>query len=744
MVAASGLIKLSINGDSKVFFADDDRNLVQFKELEAEYALTQGIGLALHAKDGSIFTEKRIAFIRELSERAWQLPYTRRVSSITNAQRMSSQGDELVIEDMLAHPEMAPEELRDRVMADPMLVGKLIAPDAETTLLVIIGEDLDEVTERADTMVTALKALVAEMDPEAAGLTPLYGGRLAIIDALSKAGKRDLATLVPTTVVVIALLLAFLLRSLTSALILVATPLLSAIAALGILGYLGIEIMALTANLPSIILMLGVAGFSHLVIGLQEHQLEGDDPDTAVSKAMAANAAPIALTFVTTALGFLMLNLADSPPLQVLGSLVALGGVLCLIMGFVGIPALIRLLKPKPAVPRDFLTAISRSAAHLVTTRTRWIAGIAGGLAIIIAWGSTNLRPNDYIPHFFDTSFALRHQLDVLEQELPAYGIIEFDVRGRGEGAVTDPAFVAELEAFEAYLATLPRVTHVTSVAEILRRLHKHLHADDPDSAAELPRTGTAMAQYLLLYEMSLPFGQDLTDRVSTDKSSTRVSVVISDASNANILALSKAGNTWLDARRGEAIGGHATGLAVMYSELTVMNVQSMIGGTLAALLLISLVLVAAFRSLPYGIVSLLPNLLPGALAFGVWGILVGEVGLASSVVGAVTLGIIVDDTIHMIWRYQAARKGGLDPCAALQDMFRHAGTPILVSSIVLTLGFLTMATSGFLITATLGQLSAIIITAALVFDWFLLAPLLVLLDPLLERKRANVIQLAE
>ncbi|MEM7740016.1 MAG: MMPL family transporter, partial [Pseudomonadota bacterium] len=430
--AASGLPKLSISGDSKAFFAEDNINLVQFKALEAEYALTQGIGLALHAEEGDLFTEERLSLIRQLTEEAWALPYARRVSSITNAPRVSSDGDELVIEDMMDDPSMDASLVRARVMDDELLVDRLVSPDGKTTIIVVIAEGVGEVSERADIVSTALRDLVARSNVEAVGLVPWYGGRLAIIDALSKAGKRDLVTLLPIAVLVIGALSFFLLRSALFAAVLVVTPLLAAVATLGVAGHVGIEIMALTANIPSIVLMLGVAGFSHLVMAIQDEQLSGHDPSEAVSLALMSNVAPIALTFVTTALGFLMLNFADAPPVNVLGTLVALGGLICLVLGFLGIPALVRLIRPRPSVQRAFLARMANAASSFVTDDSGRAALGVGAVAVLVASGSLLLKPDDFIPHFFDGSYEFRQHLDRLEDELPAFGVVEFDLSHAG------------------------------------------------------------------------------------------------------------------------------------------------------------------------------------------------------------------------------------------------------------------------------------------------------------------------
>ncbi|MEL6379073.1 MAG: MMPL family transporter, partial [Pseudomonadota bacterium] len=177
------------------------------------------------------------------------------------------------------------------------------------------------------------------------------------------------------------------------------------------------------------------------------------------------------------------------------------------------------------------------------------------------------------------------------------------------------------------------------------------------------------------------------------------------------------------------SITGEGTGLAVMFSYLSSLNIKSMIGGTLIALIIISAILTLAFRSIGLGLLSLVPNLFPVLIAFGVWGALVGRVGVAISAVGAMTLGIIVDDTVHLLWRYREARLAGKDGPTAVHAMFKKVGRPMLTSSLILIAGFCVVATSGFHVTSAMGMLSATIILIALLADWLFLPPLLLLLD---------------
>ena len=181
---------------------------------------------------------------------------------------------------------------------------------------------------------------------------------------------------------------------------------------------------------------------------------------------------------------------------------------------------------------------------------------------------------------------------------------------------------------------------------------------------------------------------------------------------------------------------GSGTGPTVMFAHLGKRNINSMLIGTTVALFMISMVLIVFFRSLRYGLISLLPNLLPAAAAFGIWGLFVGQVGIALSVVTGMTLGIVVDDTVHFMSKYlRARREKGLNAKQAVHYAFNSVGIALLVTSIVLIAGFMIMAQSHFELNAGMGLLTSIVITMALAIDFMLLPPLLIKLEENGEKK---------
>jgi predicted RND superfamily exporter protein len=174
----------------------------------------------------------------------------------------------------------------------------------------------------------------------------------------------------------------------------------------------------------------------------------------------------------------------------------------------------------------------------------------------------------------------------------------------------------------------------------------------------------------------------------------------------------------------------YGSGLSVIFSYISERNIKSMLGASVAALLVISLILALVLRSFKLGLISLLPNLSPAFMAFGLWGYTVGQVGLAVSVMIAMTMGIVVDDTVHFLSKYRRARKEHrVSAEDAVIYAFKTVGSPILVTTLILVAGFTVLSFSGFQINANMGAMTAITLVFALIMDFFLLPALLVMLE---------------
>ena len=229
---------------------------------------------------------------------------------------------------------------------------------------------------------------------------------------------------------------------------------------------------------------------------------------------------------------------------------------------------------------------------------------------------------------------------------------------------------------------------------------------------------------------MSLPYGLDLNNEINIDKSATRMTVMLRNMITRSVLALEQRAEQWLRHNAPVAMHNEGASPTLMFSHIGARNIRSMLLGTTIALILISLILIFALRSLKIGLLSLIPNLIPAALAFGAWGIVVGQIGLALSVVTGMTLGIVVDDTVHFLSKYlRARREKGLNSQDAVRYAFNTVGLALVVTSIVLIAGFFVLTFSAFQLNSNMAFMTAVTIFFAIVADFLLLPPLLMALD---------------
>ena len=292
-----------------------------------------------------------------------------------------------------------------------------------------------------------------------------------------------------------------------------------------------------------------------------------------------------------------------------------------------------------------------------------------------------------------DESYEFRRSTDFISKNFTGVETYEYSLNAGREGGVTDVEYLTRVDALAEWFRAQPEVAHVFGIADILKRLNKNLHGDDPEFY-RLPEDSELAAQYLLLYELSLPVGRDLNNLIDVGRSSTRLTVVLKSLSTAEKIALDRRAQDWFR-QNAPDLATQATGVAVVGASSIQRNIEGMLIGTVSAMAIVSLLLLFVFRSVRLGLISLIPNFVPAAMAMGLWGYLVGEVGVAASVVTAIAFGIIVDDTIHFMTKYVAARKSGLLPSESVQSAFRTVGKALLATTVVFALGFMVFGASG-------------------------------------------------
>ena len=237
------------------------------------------------------------------------------------------------------------------------------------------------------------------------------------------------------------------------------------------------------------------------------------------------------------------------------------------------------------------------------------------------------------------------------------------------------------------------------------------------ETSYRVPEKRDLAAQYLLLYEMSVPFGLDLNNQINVDKSATRMRVTVKGMTSREVRETDERARRWLKNNVPDTMFTHCTGLSIIWANIALRYIRSMLGASFGALLLISGILILAFRSFKLGAMSLIPNLAPALMAFGVWGMMVRQVGRALSVIVAMTLGIVVDDTVHFMSKYlRARREQGMNPSDAVRYSFNEVGNAQFITTLVLVAGFMVLSFSHFKINSDMGLMTTITIVIALAF----------------------------
>ncbi|KZN37652.1 hypothetical protein N474_05340 [Pseudoalteromonas luteoviolacea CPMOR-2] len=731
--AAIGAGNLYFRGDYQIFFDDTNTQLYEYQKIESIFNKSDLISIVMAPKQGDIFTPQTLGLIRELTEQAWQVPYSSRVDSIANYQHTFAEQDDLIVLDLIP-PELTftandIADVKQVALSEPALRQSLVS-DSGKVAVINITVQLPEAdnTEKMVEVKDYVNSLVASYQANHPDIEFHQAGIVAMNYAFMLSSQDDFATLVPAMLLLVMIFLGIALRSIAAVAYTLIIIIGAVLATLGLAGWFGFFLSTPTVNVPTMILTIAVADCVHMLASVRHHMRQGQTKQQAIAKSLEQNWLPITITSITTALGFILMNSLDVPVIRDLGNLSALGVLLAGLLSLTMLPAMLSVLpfKVKPKSNTHNTDRYDRFALWVINHNK--VLGISALLVVIgSAFSITQNQINDEAVKYFSTQNEFRQAADFMAENISGMSSLSVAIDSGNEQGVSSPEFVTMLGKATDWMREQPEIHHVQSLADTLKRLNKNMHGDDPQYYA-LPQDQALSAQYLLLYEMSLPYGLDLNNQLNLDKSSLKLQLTIDNLGSKEMVELESRLRVWFE--------HNAPQYSVMISSPTLMfahigerNMQSMLQSLPMALLLISVLLVFSLRSLRLGLISLIPNMIPAVIGFGIWGLYSGEINLGLSVVVTLTLGIVVDDTVHFLSKYQRARKLGQDAQQAIRYAFITVGRALVVTSAVLVAGFALLGTSDFRLNSDMGQLSALVIFIALIVDFILLPCVLLWFD---------------
>ena len=725
VAAGSGVKRLSFDNDYRAYFGPNNPQRLAYEQLQATYTKTDNVMFVLTPAEGDVFSGAALTAIEWLTEAAWQLPHSIRVDSIANFQHATAEGDDLWVRPLVENADALTGGEREAIRAiatgEAELVNRLINPDGSVTAVNVTFQLPENGANPIATVVAAARELAGRFSEAHRTIDIRPTGTVMMSNAFVEASDADSRTLVPIMGLLIVVVGLVVLRSGVATALTFLVVGLSVAVAMGLGGWAGWRMTSAAAAAPVVIMTLGIAHCVHLFSVLRFRLADGLDVAAALRSSLATNLAPIGWTSVTTAIGFLTMNFSDSPPFKVFGNLNAIGVLIAFGLTVTLVPALLSfrrqwsVSKPVADRRRRYVRAL---ADFVIAHRKPILAAGITTTAILLAFIPRN-ELDDELVKYFDPKMEFRRNADYAAENLTGMYLVHYSLPAGETYGVARPDFLSSLEAFIAWCYEQPGVVYVNSIDPTVKRLNRVMHGDAPD-AYRVPERADLAAQLLLLYELSLPFGLDLGNAISNDRSSTLVTVVLNPTSSKKLLAFAEAGEQWLT-DNAPGMYSPSIGAGVMFAEIAQRNIRTMLTGMGLGLVLISMILIVALRDIRLGLLSLLPNLLPVGIAYGIWGLFVGQINVTASVVAGVILGIVVDDTVHLLSHYKAGLRARLSSEGALRHAFDTCGTALIGTTLILVSGFVILGQSTFAINAVLGSLTAIGIAAALAFDLLVL-----------------------
>ena len=716
LLAMKGASTLGLNPNNRVFFGEGDPQFSSLLRFEADFGSNTSLLFGISSDVDASNSPQLVSAVRWLTERSWQINGVTRVDSIVtypfgeyseNSIALSSLADVFC-------PRVCGDLTTEGLLKNH-LVNRLISMDGKT-LAVIASVELDVEDSIA---VSRISGEVEKVRSEFSGMYPglrLYvTGAVPMMQAFMDASNADLGGLLLVAVGLFVFLLWFFLRSLALTSILVFLGIASIVITMGVAGWLGHTVNTATATTPLVIFTLVVAGSMHVFLYLARDPCDSREAVlAAIEKAYSANVWPVLLAAATSIVGLLSLVFVSAPPIKQLGLLSALGVFVGTTLLLTLAPCLLGFMSR--VKPSNMVVAVQRllnNQARRIESRSEhpvWYAALFIVLVCLLPLMSID---EDFV-RYFGESNSFRHDSEQMTALLAGPYHVEVLIDTGVAGGIYDPEVIKTVDALSNRFRSDPRVANVLSVADILREVAKSL--DDRNTLEGLD--SDALAQFFLSFELALEKGQSTTDFVDVDHRFVRVSILFGDVSMTDIREFEQQANEWASAELPSHLSLVVTGEGVPTAHLSGNSITELMSGIGLSLAFSSVLIGWIYQNFRIVLVMLLGISVPVLSGFGIWAVWVGEIGMAATLVIAVTIGVVIDDAIHLLYRFHdGMRELDLSSDEAAGYSVHRTATAIVATSLVLSGGFSILMLSEFQMNSAFGICSALVIVMALVYN---------------------------
>ena len=720
--------RIHIENDLESFYKDSDPSRLAHAKLTAQYPEFDSLIVLLEWPRTFTENPQQIAALFDLQARLKALPYAVDVASVQSILVPVPQSSSLELVQPLKHFDALTYTERQhawrQVMSQPGVEGILVSYDQRMAAVLVQMTLTGPRDSAAKEVQQAMSTIKSEWLLQYPDSNVYVTGSVALHYGALDAFQRDVRWLAPVILLFGAIILWFMSRSL-AALVAGNVVVGAILSTAGLSGIWGVVFNQTSILAFALVFIIGLADSIHVITQFLLRLSRGSDKYQAMTESIRFNAGPMVLTSVTTAMGFLSLNFVDSPPFAVLGNVTAVGVMLALLFSFVALPGMLMLLPVRAHALHQSLPRLSYWVAEQATRFPRLVLLVLGVLTLLAGLHLQSNQINNDELKYFEEGTETRTAIEAAKGRFAGMHSFDVAIQNANGGQLNDIAFLTEADQLVEWLRQQQGINKVESYVGLLKELNRTF---DSEGLPRLPESEAIANDLLMLYQFALPRSDLLHTIVDVENGGIKITVVTRPLSNQQLIALQARIEEHLDSLpnvRTVAVGGRS----LMVAHLGQTIIDSMLYGALTALVTITIMIVIGLRSFYYGLVSLIPNIIPALVVYGIWGWWRGEIDVAASTAFCIGLGIIVDDTIHIMTHYKTARGSGLEQQAAIIKTLGEVGPALFTTTVVLSVGFYIVSLSGFGPNATIGMMSFMMVSLALVFDFILLPAVLMLLD---------------
>jgi uncharacterized protein len=724
-LAAVFAARVTLDQSIEIWFLDDDPDLVTYREFIDRFGADEMAVIGVFSEDA--YSPATLAAVDRLSTAAAGVPWAAQARSLTTVDVVEGEGG-VVFSGPLVEtlPETAEEaaDIRRRAEGSAMIAATLVSADGRGTAIAV--ELVPEANDfaRKSEFVHALRD-VMETEEAQSGLDLRLGGTPPIDEAFARYSEQDSAILGPLSFLFVVIAAFAMFRRPSAAMAPIAVVGLSLLWTLGLMGALDWQINMVTTVLPVVLLAVGVADAVHVVGDVRHRMAEGATQHQAVHRGARELWMPCAFTSLTTIAGFLSLLLSNLGPIREFALLSAFGVAVAFVLSFTLLPALL-LLVPAPSTASlkkggeawvgaalERIARPSRSARVVILSV---FAVLVGGSV----YGLTKLEVGANFMNSFPEDCPERVDNEFIDRELDGTSSLELVVRAPNEG-LKDPAVLRRLRALQDWLATIEGVGSVIAVTDALSDVDRVMRHGDPDAGA-LPSSRAHAAQLYLMLEGVEDFDQQVQENYSVTRVSVRTRLADTKTLNE---AMPEIVERLERDFPGDELTVETTGYAWLMNRMDVYLLDSQVRSMSAAFAAIVIMMGLLLRSPRLALFSMVPNLGPIVMGLGFMAAAGIALDAGTVMIGCVSLGLVVDDTVHLLVRFRRNLDGGDSLEDAVAGAVVGAGRPVVITSILLMGGFLILTLGSFAPTVFFGLVTAVVIVLAVICDLVVLPALL-------------------